>query len=281
MATQYKVFEIARDGHVATLWLANPERRNAMGPDFWRELPLAIGELDDDPDVRAIVVAARGSAFSVGLDLKAMMSDPAGSALSASAGRESSTGAAARLATRDNVLRLQRSISAVADCRKPVIAAVHGYTIGGAIDLITAADVRLAARDAVFSVRETRIAIVADVGTLQRLPGIVGRGIAAELALSGADFDAERAREIQLVNHVYADAATTHTAAHELARAIARNSPLAVQGTKQVLRYCEGKSVADGLDYVATWNAAFFPSDDLLEAIQAFFEKREPRFSGR
>jgi len=281
MAEVYKAFEITRDEHVATLWLANPEKRNAMGPAFWSELPLAVGELDRDPAVRVIVVAARGSAFSVGLDLKAMMSDPAGSAVAGTQEAGGKTGAAARAATRDNVLRLQRSISAVAECKKPVIAAVHGYCIGGAIDLITAADIRVASRDTIFSVRETRIAIVADVGTLQRLPGIVGRGIAAELALSGADFDAERAQAIQLVNHIYPDAAATQAGALELARTIARNSPLAVQGTKQVLRYCEGKSVADGLDYVATWNAAFFPSDDIMEAIAAFFEKREPRFAGR
>jgi enoyl-CoA hydratase len=177
--------------------------------------------------------------------------------------------------------RLQRSITAVADCPKPVVAAIHGCCLGGGVDLITACDVRVAAADAVFSIRETRIAIVADVGTLQRLPGIVGRGIAAELALTGDDLGAERALAIGLVNGVHADAAAAVAAARDLAARIARNSPLVVQGTKRVLRYCEGKSVEDGLAFVATWNAAFVESDDLKEAMTAFFEKRAPRFTGR
>jgi enoyl-CoA hydratase len=269
----YDVFEIERAAGVSTLWLANPARRNAMGPPFWDELPRAMAELTDDPETRAVVLAARGPHFTVGLDLAGM-----GGSL---AGTEPTSGAAARMRTLHEIGRLQRSITAVADCPKPVLAAIHGWCIGGGIDLITACDVRVASTDAKFSVRETRIAIVADVGTLQRLPGIVGRGIAAELCLTGDDFDAERARSIGLVNAVHRDAATTVAAAQDMAARIAANSPLAVQGTKRVLRYCEGKSVEDGLAFVATWNAAFIQSDDLGEAMAAFFEKRPPRFTGR
>lgn len=268
------VFEIERQDHVATLWLANPERRNAMGNAFWRELPVAMAELGADDEVRAVVIAARGPVFTAGLDLKDT-TIPAGD------DGPATSPAAKRRTLWHTVARLQASITAVADCPKPVIAAVHGPCIGGGVDLVTACDVRLAARDAYFSVRETRIAIVADVGTLQRLPGIVGRGIAAELALTGDDVPAERAREIGLVNAVHDDADATVAAARAMAKRMAANSPLAVQGTKQVLRYCEGKSVADGLQYVATWNAAFFESDDLGEAMRAFFEKRPPRFTGR
>jgi enoyl-CoA hydratase len=269
----YDAFEIERAGGVSTLWLANPTRRNAMGPAFWNELPQAMDELGSDADTRVIVLAARGEHFTIGLDLQAM-----GGSL---AGGEATSGAAQRMRTLNEIGRLQRSITSVADCPKPVVAAIHGWCIGGGIDLITACDVRVASANARFSVRETRIAIVADVGTLQRLPGIVGRGIAAELCLTGDDFDAERARAIGLVNSVHADAGATQQAARELADRIAANSPLAVQGTKQVLKYCEGKSVEDGLAYVATWNAAFIQSDDLGEAMAAFFEKRRPRFTGR
>jgi enoyl-CoA hydratase len=261
-------FEIERHGETATLWLNRPEKRNAMGPDFWNELPQAIGELDRDSAVRAVVVAGRGRDFTVGLDLKAM----GGSLFS---GEPSG-----RFGLLDEIARLQRSISSVAECRKPVIAALHGYCLGGGIDLITACDIRLASRDTVFSIRETRIAIVADVGTLQRLPAIIGKGHVAELAYTGEDFDAERAERIHLVNRVYADAETTLAAAHDLAERIAANSPLAVQGTKRVLEYCEGKTVEDGLQYVATWNAAFLNSDDLREAMTAFVEKRKPKFTG-
>jgi len=265
----YEFFEIEKHGQSATLWLNRPEKRNAMGPAFWNELPRAIGALDDDPAVRAVVLAGRGRDFTVGLDLKAMGETLFGG------------GPRGRFALLDEIERLQRSISAVAACKKPVIAAVHGYCLGGGIDLITACDIRYASRDAVFSIRETKIAIVADVGTLQRLPAIVGKGHVAELAFTGDDVGAERAEEIHLVNRVFADGAAALAAARELAERIAANSPLAVIGTKRVLEYCAGKSVEDGLEYVATWNAAFLQSDDLNEAMAAFVEKRKPRFTGR
>jgi enoyl-CoA hydratase len=267
-------FEVETHDGVSTLWLADVGRRNAMGPDFWNGLPEIMATLGADPGVRAIVLAARGPHFTVGLDLAGMASTLSGDGAGGS-------GAAARLRLMHEIARLQRSITAVAQCPKPVIAAVHGWCIGGGIDLITACDVRLASACARFSVRETRMAIVADVGTLQRLPGIVGRGIAAELCLTGDDVDAERARAIGLVNAVHPDAAATHEAARAMAARIAANSPLAVQGTKRVLEYCQGKSVEDGLAFVATWNAAFLQSDDLGEAVAAFFEKRPPRFTGR
>ena len=264
----YEYFAIERHGHTATLWLNRADKLNAMNPAFWNELPGVMRELDADPGVRAIVIAGKGKSFTVGLDIKAMSGTLFGE-------QES------RFALLDEIARLQRSISAVAECTKPVIAAVHGWCLGGGIDLITACDVRYASKDAIFSIRETKIAIVADVGTLQRLPAIVGKGHVAELAYSGEDINAERAAEIHLVNRVYADADTTLAAARDLAERIAENSPLAVQGTKRVLRYCEGKTVEDGLDYVATWNAAFLKSDDLMEAMSAFLEKRKAKFTGK
>ncbi len=273
-ANPYTVFDLEQSDGVATLWLDNAERRNAMGPAFWEELPRAMQAVAADDAVRAVVLAARGPHFSAGLDLKSMGGSIAG------AGSDPRSGASRRLESLAEIQRLQRSITSVADCPKPVVAAVHGYCLGGGIDLITACDIRLASADSVFSVRETRIAIIADVGTLQRLPGIVGKGIAAELALTGDDFGADRARDIGLVNAVHENADATLDAARDMAGRIARNSPLAVQGTKRVLRYCEGKSVEDGLDFVATWNAAFLQSNDLREALSAFMEKREPVFKG-
>jgi enoyl-CoA hydratase len=271
----YTFFELEQDGPVATLWLNAPEKRNAMGPAFWKELPLAMQALGADDAVRAVVLAGRGPHFTAGLDLKTMGGNISGS------GASDHSEASRRWALLSEIGRLQGSITAVADCPKPVIAAIHGYCIGGGIDLITAADVRVCSEDAVFSIRETRIAIVADVGTLQRLPGIVGRGVANELALTGDDFGAERAKEIGLVNSVHADANATLKAAQEMAQRIARNSPLAVQGTKAVLRYCEDKSTEDGLRYGATWNAAFLQSEDLREAMTAFLQTRDPEFKGR
>jgi enoyl-CoA hydratase len=267
----------AGDEGVATLWLDRAEARNAMGVDLWRDLPRAMAVLSGEDSVRAVVVAAQGPHFSVGLDLKAM-----GAMLTGGGGGGGSASMAARArGGRTEVLRLQDAITAVARCPKPVVAAVHGYCIGGGVDLIAACDIRLASADALFSVREAKMAIVADLGSLQRLPSIIGAGHVAELAYTGKDISAERAKEIGLVNDVAADAAGVHKAAHALALEIAANSPIAVQGTKAVLAANEGRTVAEGLDYVATWNAGMLASDDLTEAVTAFMEKRAPKFTGR
>jgi enoyl-CoA hydratase len=270
------VLSIETDGSVATLFLDREERRNAMGPDLWNDLPLAFDALSNDDGVRVVVVAAKGPHFSVGLDLKAM-----GNLLGESGGDRKPSMAARAKAARKEVLRLQASINAVADCPKPVIAAVHGYCIGGGVDLISACDIRLASADAVFSVREAKVAIVADLGSLQRLPKIISMGHVSELAFTGKDIDAARAKEIGLVNDVHPDVSAVHKAAHELANEIAANSPLAVQGTKAVLAANDGRTVAEGLEYVATWNAGQLASDDLTEAMVAFMEKRPANFTGR
>lgn len=274
MTTVSEVFGVERDGHVATLWLDSPERRNAMGPDFFADLPALMAELSDDDAVRAVVIAAKGPAFTVGLDLKTM-----GGTLTGGAGAEDSKAASARRFYRE-VQRLQRAIDAVADCPKPTIAAVHGWCIGGGIDLITATDIRLCAADATFSVRETKMAIVADLGTLQRLPRVIAKGHAAELAFTGKDVDADHALRIGLVNDVLPDVDALHKAAHDMAAEIAANSPVAVQGAKQVLRASEDRTVAEGLDYAAAWNAGHLQSNDLIEAMTAFMEKRPPQFTG-
>jgi enoyl-CoA hydratase len=271
------VLSIERSGAVATVWLDRPEARNAMGEDLWRDLPRAMQVVGDDPEVRVVVVAARGPHFSVGLDLKAL-----GGVLSEGFGEGEKPSAAVRArGGRREVLRLQASITAVAQCPKPVIAAVHGYCIGGGVDLIAACDIRLASADAIFSVREAKVAIVADLGSLQRLPSIIGAGHLAELAFTGKDITADRAKEIGLVNQVASDAEGVHKAAYELATEIAANSPVAVQGTKAILAANEGRTVAEGLDYVATWNAGMLHSDDLVEAMAAFMERRPPTFTGR
>ena len=275
------VLSIEKQDAVATVWLDRSEARNAMGQDLWRDLPRAMQVVSDDPAVRVVVVAAKGPHFSVGLDLKAM-----GGLLSdggAPGGEKSSPPSAAVRArgTRSEVLRLQASVTAVARCPKPVIAAVHGYCIGGGVDLISACDIRLASADATFSVREAKVAIVADLGSLQRLPAIISAGHLAELAFTGKDISAARAKEIGLVNDVAADADGVLKAAYELSHEIAANSPIAVQGTKAVLAANEGRTVAEGLDYVATWNAGMLASDDLVEAMMAFMEKRDPKFTGR
>jgi Enoyl-CoA hydratase/carnithine racemase len=265
---------------VATIWLDRPRKLNAFAPAFWREFPDVVRTVSSRPDVRAIVVAARGRAFTAGLDLQEFGPANATGSLDPDPAPPSSP-VAHRRALYRMIKRMQDAFTALAECPQPVIAAVHGYCIGAGVDLITACDIRYAAADAIFSVRETRLAMVADVGTLQRLPRIVEPGRLAELVYTGDDFDAETAREVGLVGRVFPDRETLHDAARDLARRIAANSPLAVQGAKAVLRAGEGRSVGEQLDYVALWNAAFLHSDDLTEAMTAYAQRREPHFEGR
>ncbi|WP_109525062.1 MULTISPECIES: crotonase/enoyl-CoA hydratase family protein [Nocardia] len=272
--TDWQAFSVETKDHVAQVTLIGPGKGNAMGPDFWRELPLVFGELDADPEVRAIVLTGSGRHFSYGLDLPAM----AGTFGALLADRAF---AAPRTEFLVELRKMQGAVTAVADCRKPVIAAVSGWCIGGGLDLIAAADIRLASAEAKFSLREAKVAIVADIGSLHRLPGIIGEGHLRELTYTGRDIDAARAEKIGLVNDVYADQVAVLDAAHALARDIAANPPLVVQGAKDVLEQRTKDVVAAGLRYVSAWNSAFLPSEDLTEAIQAVFEKRDPQFKGR
>lgn len=275
---EYTVIDVERRGHVGVLWLDRPDKLNAFGPEMWEEIPIAVRSLDEDDEVRAIVVAARGRAFTAGLDLAAYGPNLAGgSDLSG----EGTTGVAARRQTREDILRMQDTMSVFADVDTPVVAAIHGWCLGAGMDLITACDIRLAAADAVFGVRETRIAMAADVGTLQRLPRIIPAGHAAELIYTGKDIDAERARAIGLVNEVLPDAAACLAAAVALAEEIAANSPLAVRGSKHVVRANDGRTVPEALEYVALWNSAYIHSEDLGEAMAAHVEGRTPEWQGR
>ncbi|HUV57327.1 MAG TPA: crotonase/enoyl-CoA hydratase family protein [Acidimicrobiales bacterium] len=269
------VLTLKVDGHVATLWLDRVAARNAMGAAFWRDLPLAAAQVSNLPDVRVLVVAARGPDFTVGLDLKELGGSLFG------AGAKAPSKAMSNAVNYREVRRLQDAVSSLASLAVPVIAAVHGYCIGGGVDLICAADIRLCSSDATFSVREAKVAIVADIGTLQRLPRIVSAGHVAELAFTGKDIGADRARAIGLVNSVHdGGAEAVYQAALELAQEIAANSPLAVQGTKAVLAANDGRTIVEGLEFVAKWNTMFLESNDLREAMTAFIEKRAPQFRG-
>lgn len=261
-------FSIERRDNIALVTMTG----SAMGFAFFRELPQVFRELDADPGVRAIVLTG-GDNFSFGLDLKEVA--PMFGAL---AGGDA--GAGARVGLLAQVREWQASLTAVAECRTPVISAIDGWCIGGGIDLIAATDIRLASATATFSVRETRVAIVADLGSLQRLVGIVGDGHLRELALVGGDIDSARAERIGLVNTVYTDRSELMDAATALARQIAANSPLVVRGVKDVLDAERAPRVEAGLRYVAAWNAAFLPSRDLGEAFASFAERREPEFRG-
>ncbi|HEY5841495.1 MAG TPA: crotonase/enoyl-CoA hydratase family protein [Mycobacterium sp.] len=273
MPDMYESVSVETRDRVATVTLIGPGKGNAMGPAFWAELPEVFGKLDADPEVRAIVLTGSGRNFSYGLDVAAM-----GDTLSPML----ADGALARPRAdfHARLKGMQQSITAVADCRTPTIASVHGWCIGGGVDLISAVDIRYASADAKFSVREVKLAIVADVGSLARLPLILSEGHLRELALTGKDIDAARAEKIGLVNDVYDDADASLAAAHATAVEIAANPPLVVQGIKDVLDEQRTAQVSASLRYVAAWNSAFLPSRDLTEGITAMFAKRPPEFTG-
>jgi enoyl-CoA hydratase len=270
--------EIERDGPVAILWLNRPDKLNALHRPLWDDIPAAVAELDADEAIRVIVLAGRGKGFCAGIDL--VDHAPALAAGGSMSGKGDSP-AARRRALYDDIHRYQHTASCFAATTKPVIAAVHGACLGAGMDLITACDIRIASACATFSVRETRVAMVADVGVLQRLPRIVGEGVARDLVLTARDIDARRALEVHLITELLPDATALEARARALAAAVAAHSPLATRGAKQVMNAASRAAVAESLDYVALWNAAFLHSDDLGEAVRAFIERRPPEFRGR
>ncbi len=266
----YQHLEITRDGRVATLWLNRPDKLNALSDDMWRDIPEAVRELDADDDVRVIVLAGRGRAFTVGIDVALLASiQPAGD-----------SPAQGNMALYGEIKRLQRTIDVFAETAKPVIAAIHGYCFGAGANIISACDIRVASDDAVFSIRETKMGLVADIGALQRLPAIVGNGVTVEMALTGADYPASWALERGLISGLHPDPDALMDGVNQLAQRIAANSPLVTQGIKRIIQANDGRTIDQALDYVAQWNSSFLISNDLMEAMNAFIEKRDPDFTG-
>jgi len=260
---------VAVADHVATVTLLRP----TMPPLFFAECEEAFRSLAADAEVRVVVVRSTAKAFSYGLDLPA--------AFQAHGPLFAGGGARNRAELLALIRKLQGAFNAIAASPVPVIAAVHGACIGGGLDLISACDVRLASRDAKFSLREVKVAIVADLGSLQRLPPIIGEGRTRELAFTGKTIGSGRAEAMGLVNEVFGSHEELEAAAAAMAREIAENAPLTVRGVKDVLDFGREHGVADGLAYVAAYNTAFLASEDLGEAMAAFMEKREPRFQGK
>jgi enoyl-CoA hydratase len=240
-----------------------------MGFRFFEALAGHFADFDSNPEIRVVVIKAEGRSFTAGTDLQAV------------AAMVSSGAADERDLLRTKIANLQSEITAIEQCRKPVIAAIHSHCIGGGVDLISACDIRLAAADAIFSIRETRMGIIADLGTLQRLPCIIGQGWFRELALTGRDFSAEEALQMGLITRICETREKLYQEAEKLAGQIAALPPLAVQGVKDVVNYSRDHGVDAGLRYVAQKNAAALPSEDLMEAVTAFMEKRDPTFKGK
>ena len=272
--TEYEFYRVEKKGPVAWVYLNRPEKKNAMNPPAWKEPVEIFEDLDNDDEIRVVVMAGEGPCFSAGIDLVGMMPD-----LPELMDQEQKGGVKWRLLPK--IKKLQDAMSCIEWCKKPVIAAIHGHCIGAGLDMATACDIRLCSADAAFCLKEAAVGFVADVGVLQRIPLIVGQGHARELAYSAKTITAERAREILLVNEVFDTREALFEGAQALAEEIAANSPLAVQASKDVLNYGVGKGVDEGLSYVASMSANIIPSHDLMEAVTAFMEKRKPEFTGK
>ncbi|GAB5491910.1 MAG: crotonase/enoyl-CoA hydratase family protein [Phototrophicaceae bacterium] len=268
--TTYETFIVDIDDKIAHVRLNRPDKANSLAQTGWDELEAIFKDLDMRSDVRVIVLSGEGKNFSAGIDLEMLMGF-AQSLQSKDEGRK-------REALRRNVHRLQAPINAIENCSKPVLAAIHRACVGGAVDIVTACDMRYCTDDTFFSIEEINVGMVADLGTLQRLPKLIGEGIVRELAYTGRRMLADEAYEYQLVNQVYADKEAMMVSVMEIAKVIATKSPLSVRGTKQVLNFSRDHSVADGLEYIATWNAAMLISDDITEAMTAKMMGRSAEF---
>lgn len=256
---------------IAEIRLNRPDKSNAMNDAMWQEIRQAFDWVDATPEARVAILSGEGKNFCAGIDLTML-----GSIQQRIAHPD---GARSRETLRRLILDLQDCLSSIERCRKPVIAAIQGACVGGGLDLVTCCDMRYASADAIFSIKEIDLAMVADVGTLQRLPRLIGQGRSRELAYTGRNVDAEEAEKIGLINRVFAAKTALTAAVREIAQNIASKSPLAIRGLKEVMNFSRDHSVTDGLNFVATWNAALLLSGDLNECITAQREKRMPRFA--
>lgn len=271
----YTCFDVEVTDKVAHLRLNRPDEMNTMIPAFWMELPRIVRDLDDDGSVRVIVISSTGRHFSAGMDLSVFTGGSG--ALAGGEGRTTEMGRV-RARLRQTARLLQDSFNALEQVRMPVLAAVHGGVVGGAVDMVTACDCRYATEDAFFVIQEINIGMTADVGTLQRLPKLIPEGVAREYAYTGRRMPAARAREVGLVNEVYPTQAEMLDDVMGIAREIAAKSPLAIWGSKEMLNYARDHSVADGLNYIATWQTGMFQPADMMESFAAKGEQREPVF---
>ena len=269
----YECFEVTIDDNVAHIRLIRPEKRNSITTEFWEELPEIVADIDNNSKARVIVISSTGPHFCAGLDISSF-----GSADEKKpSGQEEKTQRNA--AFYHNVLHLQNSFSCLETARIPVIACIQGGAIGGGVDLAVACDMRYATEDAFLTIQETNIGMTADVGTFPRLVKLIPEGFVREMAYTGRRVDSNEANRVGLVNAVYPDQATMLEEVMKVAREIASKAPLAVYGCKKMINYARDHSTADGLDYIAIWNASMFKPEEIFEAMSANAENRQGEFA--
>lgn len=266
----YESFSVEVRNYIAHVQFSRPEALNSMNKAFWLELPKCMQDIESNTDARVIVISSTGKHFSAGMDL-GVFSDPKAVPMG---------GDPARMAEnlRRVVLQLQSTLTSLENIRLPVLAAIHGGCIGGALDLVCAADSRYCSSDAYFTIKETELGMTADVGTLQRLPKLMPEGVVRELAYTGRKFSASEAQNLGFVNAVYDSQEELLAAVMAIAEQIAANSPLAVTGCKEMLNYSRDHSVEDSLRYMAAWQAGMFRPGDMMKTFQAKAQKKTPEY---
>jgi enoyl-CoA hydratase len=270
----YECFEVSMINQIAHVQLNRPEKRNSMNPRFWKELPEIIKNIDQEAEARVIVISSTGPHFSSGLDVSSF----AGVGQSTSETDEKTKRLQAGSAFYSNVLHMQESFNCIEQARIPVLAAIQGGCIGGGVDLVTSCDIRYATADAFLTIFETNIGMTADVGTFPRLVKLIPEGYVRELAYTGRRVTATEAKQMGLINEVYEDQESLLKAVMEIATEIASKAPLAVYGCKKMINYARDHSTADGLDYIALWNASHLKVEEIQEAMLANAEKRPGDF---
>ena len=271
---KYKSFKVNISDHVANLVLSRPDELNTMSRDFWVELGDVLEEINKNSEVRVVVMSSTGKHFCAGMDLSAF-SNGVDNIPDEKKPDHARIGEAVYRVAKE----LQGYITSLEKIRVPVIAAIHGGCIGGAVDLVTACDIRLASKDAFFCIQEINIGMAADVGTLLRLPKIIPDSKMREMAYTGRRMYADEAKETGLVSDTYESQEEMLAAANELAKVIASKSPVAIYGLKAVMNYSRDHSVSEGLEYNALWSGAMLSQKDMTEAITANMEKRDASFN--
>jgi enoyl-CoA hydratase len=270
----YESFKYTSEDGIGHLVLNKGEDLNKMTMNFWYELPKILDEIDRDASLRVLILTSTGKHFCAGMDLKNF------GTLGNDAEKKTNVPDKARIG--ENLYRvakeLQDMLSKLEKLRIPVLAGIQGGCIGGGLDLVTAADMRFASKDAFFCIQEVNIGMAADIGTLQRLPRVIPEGKVRELAYTGRRMPAEEALETGLVNKVYESQEDLVSGLKEMAAVIASKSPLAVYGTKAILNFSRDHTIAEGLEYNALWSGAMLPQEDMAEAMMSNMEKRNPEF---
>jgi enoyl-CoA hydratase len=268
---QLETIRLTLADKIATVTLNRPDKANAMNWAMWQDIRSAMQWVDRTPEARVAIIEGEGKHFTSGIDLTMMMG--------LQAQIKDDCEGRTREKLRQIILDMQDTLSSIERCRKPVIASIHGACVGGGIDLICCTDMRYASADAYFSIKEIDIGMTADVGTLQRLPKLIGsQGLVRELAYTGRRVDAVEAMSAGLVNKAYESREALQAGVREMAALVASKSPLSIRGTKEMLNYARDHSVADGLSHIATWNAGMLMSADLMTAMMASMSKQQPEF---